>query len=80
MLRIGGDIKAWQFAAVAAVTFAILALLWVLATSNEWVEAIFLPSPSSVWERMVDLAQGGELWEDTRISVFRILVGFLLAT
>jgi NitT/TauT family transport system permease protein len=80
MLRIGGRIRAWQFALIAASVFAALFLLWVLATSNAWVKPIFLPSPGDVWSRMVELAKGGELWDDTRVSVTRILIGFLIAT
>src|SRR5690349_9619688 len=73
MFRIGGRIRAWQFAAIAVSVFGLLALLWVLATSNEWVKPIFLPSPGDVWNRMVDLAKGGELWDDVRVSVARIM-------
>jgi NitT/TauT family transport system permease protein len=80
MLRIGGRIRAWQFALIAASVFAALFLLWLLATSNAWVKPIFLPSPGNVWSRMVELAKGGELWADTRVSVTRILIGFLIAT
>jgi NitT/TauT family transport system permease protein len=80
MLRIGGRIRAWQFMLIAASVFAGLFLLWVLATSNNWVKPIFLPSPGDVWSRMVELAKGGELWDDTRVSVTRILIGFLIAT
>jgi NitT/TauT family transport system permease protein len=80
MLRIGGRIKAWHFALIAAVVFAALMALWVLATTNDWVKPIFLPGPGEVWNRMVELAKGGELWGDVRISLFRILVGFLIAS
>jgi NitT/TauT family transport system permease protein len=80
MLRIGGRIRGWQFALIAVSVFAALFLLWVLATSNTWVKPIFLPSPGDVWSRMVELAKGGELWDDTRVSVSRILIGFLIAT
>jgi NitT/TauT family transport system permease protein len=52
----------------------------VLATSNGWVKPIFLPSPGDVWNRMVDLAKGGELWDDVRVSVARIMIGFLIAS
>jgi NitT/TauT family transport system permease protein len=80
MLRIGGRIRAWQFTLIAASVFAALFLLWLLATSNAWVKPIFLPSPGDVWSRMVELAKGGELWDDTRVSVTRILIGFMIAT
>jgi NitT/TauT family transport system permease protein len=80
MFRIGGRIRAWQFALIAASVFGLLALLWVLATSNDWIRPIFLPSPSDVWDRMVELAKGGELWDDVRISVTRIMIGFVIAS
>jgi NitT/TauT family transport system permease protein len=80
MFRIGGRIRAWQFALIAASVFGLLALLWVLATSNDWIRPIFLPSPSDVWDRMVELAKGGQLWDDVRISVTRIMIGFVIAS
>ena len=39
-----------------------------------------LPSPHAVWERMRELAQSGDMWDDVRASVYRIAVGFALAT
>jgi NitT/TauT family transport system permease protein len=80
VFRIGGRIRAWQFALVAASVFGLLALLWVLATANDWVKPIFLPGPGEVWDRMVELAKGGELWGDIRVSVARIMIGFLIAS
>jgi NitT/TauT family transport system permease protein len=80
MLRIGGRIKAWHFALIATAVFAGLMLLWVAATANHWVKPIFLPGPGEVWDRMVELAKSGDLWGDVRISVFRILVGFAIAS
>ncbi len=80
MLRIGGGIRVLPFVAIAAGVFLALLLLWVVATEYEWVEPIFLPGPAEVWDRMVQLAERGQLWEDIRISIFRILVGFAIAT
>src|SRR5215212_8031002 len=80
MFRIGGGIRAWQFALIAVLVFAMLAALWWVSTSNNWVKPIFLPGPRDVWDRMVDLAKGGELWDDTKVSVTRIMIGFLIAS
>src|SRR5215207_6926482 len=80
MLTIGGRIGLWPFVGIAATVFAALLLLWAVATANEWVKPIFLPGPLDVWDRLVELARGGELSDDVRISVFRIAVGFSLAT
>ena len=80
MLRIGGRIGLWPFVAIATAVFAGLLVLWTLATANAWVKPIFLPSPEAVWDRLVELARGGELADDVRVSVYRIAVGFALAT
>ena len=57
----------------------VLLLLWWLSTS---VLGIFspaqLPSPGSVIEAGIDLAQRGELWAHVGISVQRVLLGFAI--
>lgn len=80
MLRIGGEIGIVPFLLVAAAVFGTLLVLWWLATSAGWVKPIFLPAPGDVWNRLVDLAQQGQLWADARVSIFRIAVGFAIAT
>jgi NitT/TauT family transport system permease protein len=80
MLRIGGRIKAWQFIVIAAAVFVGLYVLWTVATYYSWVKPIFLPTPGEVWNRMSELASGGQLWDDARVSIYRIAVGFALAT
>ena len=39
-----------------------------------------LPSPHAVWERMREAEQSGELWDDSARQIYRIAVGFALAT
>jgi NitT/TauT family transport system permease protein len=80
MLRIGGTIRARDFIAIAAAVFATLLAAWWLVSAAGWVRPIFLPSPGAVWQRLVDLAERGDLWADVRVSVYRILVAFLIAT
>jgi NitT/TauT family transport system permease protein len=80
MLRIGGSIGLGPFLVIAASVFALLLVLWVVATGNEWIKPIFLPSPEKVWDRLVELARAGQLWDDARVSIYRILVGFAIAT
>ncbi len=80
MLRIGGRIGRWQFVGIASVVFVLLLLLWWVATSAGWVKPLFLPPPNEVWDRLATLSSDGTLWDDLGISVYRIGVGFLLAT
>ena len=80
LLRIGGEIGVVPFLVIAASVFAALLVLWWVATSAEWVKPIFLPSPEKVFDRLRELAGSGQLWDDARVSIYRILVGFAIAT
>jgi len=50
----------------------------VTATGVE--QPLFLPSPQSVWNSLVTQWSNGQLASDTGVSVFRIMVGFLIAS
>jgi NitT/TauT family transport system permease protein len=69
-----------HFAGVAAAVFAALLLLWWGVTAAELVRPLFLPSPGKVVERLWTLGAGGQLQDDVLISVYRIAVGFGIAT
>jgi NitT/TauT family transport system permease protein len=78
--RIGARIGRVSFIAIAASVFLLLVALWAAVTRAGLVGPLFLPSPESVWIRMASLAANGTLWQDASISLYRILVGFLIAT
>ena len=80
LFRIGARIGRGGFVAIAAGVFLALLLLWWLATASGLVGPLFLPAPGAVWRRMALLAADGTLWSDAGISVYRILVGFLIAS
>src|SRR5258706_11291245 len=80
LLRLTARLELWQFAGIAGLVFAGLLALWCLATASGWVGPLFLPSPISVWRRLVELAASGQLWQDAEISLYRILAGFLIAS
>jgi NitT/TauT family transport system permease protein len=77
---IGARIDRTLFVAIAVVVFLLLGLIWWVATAGGFVTAIFLPSPAGVWNQMVKLAANGTLWDDARISFYRIIIGFLIAS
>jgi NitT/TauT family transport system permease protein len=77
---IGARIDRTLFVAIAVVVFLLLGLIWWVATAGGFVTAIFLPSPAGVWNQMVKLAANGTLWDDARISFYRIVIGFLIAS
>lgn len=68
---------------VSAVTVALLVGLWWLASSQGWVQPLFLPGPDRVVESLGSLATTGfadsTLWEHTVASLFRVGTAFGLA-
>jgi NitT/TauT family transport system permease protein len=78
--RLGVPISAAEFVGIAAAVFVGLGLIWWLVTALELIRPLFLPSPGAVAIRLGELAASGDLFEDTRASVYRISVGFLIST
>jgi NitT/TauT family transport system permease protein len=68
------------FAAIAVAVFAGILLVWQLTVAAELVKPLFLPSPLAVWRRLAELAASGQLWQDASISLYRIIIGFFLAS
>lgn len=77
---LGARIPARQFAGIAALVFAGLALAWYAVTATGRVEPLFLPSPGRVLSRLGELRASGQLWADIGISIYRISLGFLIST
>ncbi|WP_140757795.1 ABC transporter permease [Mesorhizobium sp. B2-1-8] len=77
---IGVPIARSRFLAIAVAVFVGLGLAWWAATGLGWVKPIFLPSPGSVATQIAKLAADGTLWLDLRASMYRISIGFLLAS
>lgn len=69
-----------RYVATATVSFIVLLGAWQLATTRGMVDALFLPSPADVLATLWDQAVSGELWEDIKVSVTRIAMGYALAT
>jgi heme/copper-type cytochrome/quinol oxidase subunit 3 len=78
--RLRGRLNTWQYIATSALVFAAVFAAWATATAIELVDPLFLPAPGEVFGKLWELAADGMLFEDTKISVVRIMVGFLLAT
>jgi NitT/TauT family transport system permease protein len=77
---LGGRIAAAQFLGVAALVFAVLAVLWYAATAAGLVRPLFLPSPGQVINRLAELWRSGQLTADVSISIYRITLGFFIST
>src|SRR5690606_39337190 len=60
--------------------FVVLGLAWYLSTASGLVPKLFLPHPADVWARVVKLAVEGTLWADRKVSLYRILLAFLVSS
>lgn len=52
--------------------------LWELLSRSETIDPRFWPAPSSLWDTAVTLIRDGTLLTNVRVSLARILIGFLL--
>jgi NitT/TauT family transport system permease protein len=77
---IGAPIARPLYLSIAIGVFVVLAILWWLGTASGAIKPIFLPTPGAVVARLVLLAEQGTLWQDLGISIYRIAVGFLIAS
>ncbi|RUZ72042.1 ABC transporter permease [Mesorhizobium sp. M7A.F.Ca.US.006.01.1.1] len=77
---IGVPIARSRFLMIAVAVFVGLGLAWWAATGLGLVKPIFLPSPGSVATQIAKLATDGTLWLDLKASMYRISIGFLIAS
>jgi NitT/TauT family transport system permease protein len=52
---------------------------WQFAVSVLGVSEFILPAPMDVWRSLVDLLTGGEIWTDVWITLYEVLLGFVIA-
>lgn len=59
---------------------ALILLAWQFVTASGLVEPYRLPTPASVYQAGVELAENGQLWTHIAISVQRVLLGFAIGS
>ena len=69
----------WLSIAIIAVSLAIPLLLWSLISYSGWVPAIFLPTPTAVFQAGFTLFTQDNLLNDILVSCGRVLAGFIVA-
>jgi NitT/TauT family transport system permease protein len=57
---------------------AIILLVWEILSQTERINPLFWPPPSSLWGTFTELVRDGDLLTDVRVSLVRIILGFLL--
>lgn len=80
VFSMGADFPASRYILISASAFLVLIAVWLLVTGFGLLKPIFLPSPAAVLSRLGKLAADGTLASDVGDSVYRIMVGFLIAS
>lgn len=80
LFELRGDIPRRVYAGAGVAFIALFLAAWLLLTELKIVSPIFLPPLRAVGEELVAQAQSGTLWQDVGASVYRITLGWLLAT
>jgi ABC-type nitrate/sulfonate/bicarbonate transport system permease component len=70
-------------AAVRASLFGLLlpvalVSLWQWASTHDWIDPLFYPAPADVLQRTWEQFRHGKLVSDTRITTYRLLLGFVI--
>jgi len=79
LFRIRGKISKKSYIILAVISFVFVFILWLLLSSFELVDPVFLPTPAKVWDYFVESVKDGSLLPNIAISVQRIFLGVLLA-
>lgn len=69
----------WSSTALGSISFLLLLLLWSLVTYTGFVKDFFLPTPTSLLHGFFSLFTQQSFANDVLISVYRVLVGFIIA-
>lgn len=75
--RPGTSISGLAYFIIALIGFAGLLGVWSANSIAHYTDAQFLPSPADVLSQAQSLIADGSLWDDTRISFVRVMIGFL---
>lgn len=67
-------------AGVLAVEVVVMLLVWQLVVGVlGWINPVFLPPPTAIWQGFVQLVASGVLWPNLLISLQAWLIGFVIA-
>jgi NitT/TauT family transport system permease protein len=70
----------YEYIALAILSFFVLLVAWWLVTAFGLIKPFFLPPPTEVVRAIFQLFQSGNFAKDIGISLFRILIGFGVAS
>ena len=78
-IKIRKEISKKKYTCLAVISFLVILAVWTLISSLELVDTIFLPTPLSVVKYVINSIKDGVLLANMGISIYRIVMGFILA-
>lgn len=75
--RLRKEISKKRYISSAVITFIVIFAVWAVITAAGLVSGLFLPSPLSVVQDIIDRVRDGSLWVDTGYSIYRVTMGFV---
>jgi taurine transport system permease protein len=75
------ELDFWRVLMAGAVGLLVFIGIWEALVQIGFIDPFFLPAPSQVVQRMIQLGSGPDavLWHDIQMSATRVLTGFLLS-
>lgn len=58
----------------------LLLCVWELAAHLQWIDVFIMSCPSQIWNTLIELSQGGILWQNAWVSTWETMVGFVIGT
>lgn len=62
---------------LSGICFALIIGFWCIATYGGLISDLFLPSPTEVVKKIIEMAKDGSLWANCWESTARVLVGWI---
>lgn len=66
-----------SYGTLSLISFCAIILIWCTATYGGFVNELFMPSPTAVWQSLMSMAADGTLAEHCFVSTKRVMIGWL---
>jgi len=76
---LGNIIKNKKHLIISIFSVLLFFIAWELASTNEWINPLFISSPTAIVNASADMIFEPEFWENIKVSSYEFGVGFILA-
>ncbi|MBQ8877310.1 MAG: ABC transporter permease [Lachnospiraceae bacterium] len=66
-----------SYGCLSFISFCVIIAAWCVLTYGGFLNKIFMPSPTAVWNSLVGMAGDGSLWEHCWLSTKRVMIGWV---